>query len=102
MMQITLFVDSEEKVFSVPFIKGRMFRRVIEINKKYNLNDIEPETLDVLAGFVVECFDGQFTLEQFYDGVPADELIDTVLEYVNKVAGVGKGTENPNLKKKSK
>jgi hypothetical protein len=99
-VEIKLFVGTEEKTFVVPFVKGRMFRRVIEIYKKYNLDDLDPETLDVLVDFIVECFNGQFTRDEFYDGIPADELIDTILNFINKISGVGKnGNQIPNLQK---
>lgn len=99
-MQIALFIDDKEKVFTVPFVKGRMFRRVIELNKKHNLNDIDVETLDTLVAFVVECFNGQFTIDEFYDGIPAEELIETVLGIIEKISGVAKGgNASPNPKK---
>lgn len=99
-MQITLFIDEKEKIFSVPFVKGRMFRRVIEIYKKHDLNDIDVETLDILVAFVVDCFNGQFTIDEFYDGTPAEALIETVLGIIEKISGVAKGgNASPNPKK---
>lgn len=97
-MRISLLIDGKEKTFTVPFVKGRMFRRVIEINKNYNLNDVDVETLDTLVEFVIECFNNQFTMDDFYDGIAADKLIDTVLDIFEKVAGVA-GKSDPNLKK---
>jgi hypothetical protein len=99
-MEIKLFIEDKEKTFVVPFVKGRMFRRVIEIYKKYNLDDLDPETLDVLVDFIVECFNSQFSRDEFYDGIAADNLIDTILGFINKIAGVGKnGAAGPNLQK---
>jgi hypothetical protein len=101
-MDIKLYIQDEEETFTVPFIKGRMFRRVLEINKKHDLKDIDPETLDILVDFVVECFNEQFSRDEFYDGIAAGKLIDTTLGIIEKVSGVaGKGTgkSDPNLKK---
>jgi hypothetical protein len=99
-MEIKLYMDNKEKTFTVPFIKARMFRRVIEINNKHDLNDIDVDTLDILVDFIVEVFQMQFTRDDFYDGVPSDQMMNLVLEYFNKVAGVagGKG-KSPNLQK---
>jgi hypothetical protein len=97
-VEIKLFIEDKEKTFVVPFVKGRMFRRVIEIYKKYNLDNLEPETIDVLVDFIVECFNGQFSRDEFYDGIAADEFINTILSFINKIAGVGK-SEVPNLQK---
>lgn len=100
-MEIKLFIEDKEKAFVVPFVKGRMFRRIIEIYKEYNLDDLDPETIDVLVDFIVECFNGQFSRDEFYDGVAADKMIDTILDFINKVAGAGKagGQKGPNSKK---
>jgi hypothetical protein len=97
-MEIKLFIDEKEKTFTVPFVKGRMFRRVIEINKKHDLKDIDPETLDVLVDFVVECFNSQFSRDEFYDGIAANQLIDVTLGIIEKVSGVA-GKSDPNLKR---
>jgi hypothetical protein len=97
-MKIILFVDDKEKTFTVPFVKGRMLRRVIEINKKYDLDNLDPETLDILVDFVVECFNSQFSQDQFYDGIASGKLIDTVLDIIDKVSGVG-GKSDPNIQK---
>lgn len=91
---------AEEKTFVTPFVKGRMFRRVLEIFKDYNLDNLTPETLDVLVDFVVECFNGKFSRDQFYDGIAAEKLAETILDFVYKIAGIGtNGKQGPNLQK---
>jgi hypothetical protein len=95
-MQITLFINGEEKTFTVPFVKARMFRRALEITKKYDLNDVNVETLDVLVSYVVELFNNQFTIDDVYDGIPADKLISTILDCINSVVGVAGKSNDPN------
>lgn len=96
-MEIKLLIDDQEKTFIVPFVKGRMFRRVLEIFKDYDLDNLTPETLDVLVDFVVECFNGKFSRDEFYDGVSTDNIRETILNFMNKVAGIGtKGNKVPN------
>jgi hypothetical protein len=95
-MKITLFINGEEKTFTVPFVKARMFRRALEITKKYDLNDVDVETLDVLVSYVVELFNNQFTIDDVYDGVPADKLIPTILDCINSVVGVAGKSSDPN------
>jgi hypothetical protein len=95
-MKITLFINGEEKTFTVPFVKARMFRRALEITKKYDLNDVDVETLDVLVSYVVELFNNQFTIDDIYDGVPADKLIPTILDCINKVVGTVGTNKGPN------
>jgi hypothetical protein len=98
-MQITLFVNGEEKTFTVPFVKARMFRRALEITKKYDLNDVDVATLDILVSYVVELFNNQFTVDEFYDGIPADKLISTILDCINKVVGAVGADKDPNVEK---
>lgn len=96
-VEIKLLVDDQEKTFVVPFVKGRMFRRVLEIYKEYDLDNLNPETLDTLVDFIVDCFNGQFSRDDFYDGVAADKMAKTIMDYVNKIAGIGtKGDTDPN------
>jgi hypothetical protein len=95
-MQITLFVNGEEKTFTVPFVKARMFRRALEISKKYDLNNIDVETLDTLVSYVVELFNNQFTVDEFYDGISADKLTSTIVYCINKVVGAVGTNKDPN------
>jgi hypothetical protein len=91
-------VTHEEKTFVVPFIKGRMFRRVLEINNTHDLDNMSPETLDTLVDFVVECFGGKFSSDQFYDGVPADQMIEIILGFIKKISSsAGSGIKDPNV-----
>jgi hypothetical protein len=98
-MQITLFINGEERTFTVPFVKGRMLRRVLEIRKKYDLNDIDAETLDILVSYITELFNNQFTIDDVYDGIPADKLISTILDCINKVVGTVGASKDPNVEK---
>jgi hypothetical protein len=96
-MQITLFVNGEEKTFTVPFVKARMLRRALEIIKKYDLNDVDVQTLDVLVSYVVDLFNNQFTVDDIYDGIPADKLISTILDCINTVVGAVGTNKDPNV-----
>jgi hypothetical protein len=99
-MDIKLFIDDKEKTFVLPFVKGRMLRRVLEIFKDYDFDHITPETLDVIVDFVVECFGGQFSRDEFYDGIQAEKLMDTLLDFINKISGTGLNiSQFPNVKK---
>lgn len=96
MQKITLFINGEEKTFTVPFVKARMFRRALEIHKKYDLNNVDVETLDTLVSYVVDLFNSQFTVDDFYDGISADKLVSTILDCINNVVGVAGDDKDPN------
>lgn len=93
-MQITLNIEGKDNTFAVPFVSARMFRKTLEINKKFNVNDLGPEDLDGMVDYVVDLFKGQFSRDQLYDGLPADQLIPTVMECIKTVTG--NNGEDPN------
>jgi hypothetical protein len=77
-MNLKLLIKEEEKTFHTPFVPGTVFRKFIEYKARMNLNDLKGEELDELASLVVYAFKNQFTLEEFYDGIPQDELMITI------------------------
>jgi hypothetical protein len=75
-MQFKLFIEDKEKTFSVPYVKGRIFRRALKMNKMFGVGiEITPEVMDQLADFVCEVFNNQFTPEDVWDGLPVDGIL---------------------------
>lgn len=73
-MELTL----NDKVFVAKKIKARMLRRAIEIKSRVDFNDLTVEGLDELVDLTCEMYENQFTRDEFYDGLDADKLIDTL------------------------
>lgn len=100
-MQITLNIEGKDKSFTVPFVSGRAMRKALEIAKKSNLNDIDVETLDTLVDYVVDLFRGQFTRDEYYDGIEAQKLLSSVMDCINEVLGrtqkAAEGLADPNV-----
>lgn len=79
MKSITLLINKENKIFSIPFVSGLVWRKFIELKAKTkNMSNLTLEELDDFANLVVFAFDGQFTLEEFYGGVPHDKVMSTI------------------------
>ncbi|HFK2719199.1 TPA: hypothetical protein ACG1DY_005052 [Escherichia coli] len=79
MKNLKLLIEGEEKVFSIPFVNGMVWRKFIEL--KANTKDITSltlEELDQFAGLVVFAFGNKFTLEEFYCGIPHDRVMSTI------------------------
>lgn len=76
MKKITLLLNGEEKVFTVPFVSGLVLRKYLEILNKTYENHLEE--MDAMAGLVVHAFKNQFTLEEFYEGTPQDKIAERV------------------------
>ncbi|MCY7911018.1 hypothetical protein MOB65_19335 [Bacillus inaquosorum] len=93
-MQITLLINGEEKVFSAPFIKGRMLREAIKLSKTSNFDDLDVGDLDNLVDYVVRVYEGQFSIDDFYDGISSEKMISTISDTIQGVVGtVNAGVE---------
>lgn len=77
-MKLELQIDGENKIFTTPFVSGRHFRKVMEYDEQIDYSDVNVEQTDELVGFVCDVFDNQFTVDQFYDGIPSHKVISTV------------------------
>lgn len=76
MKSLNLLIENEEKTFTIPFVSGMVWRKYIEWKANVeNIADLTIKELDDLANLVVFAFKSQFTLEQFYEGVPHDKVM---------------------------
>ncbi|MED4787488.1 hypothetical protein P9429_11390 [Bacillus atrophaeus] len=100
-MQITLLINGEEKVFSAPFIRGRMLREAIKLSKTSNFDDLDVGDLDNLVDYVVRVYDGQFSLDEFYDGISSEKMISTISDTIQGVVGTVNAGVEPSVATKS-
>lgn len=87
MISITLLVEGKERIYTVPFISGRVMRGSYPAAKVVKQlvdgeGEEDAEALDTLAAFVCDAFGGQFTLEQLYDGLSCDHLMATAISII--------------------
>lgn len=99
-MELTLIIDGKEKTFVAPFISGRMFRRTLEVQKKFK-GDIDETTLDSAVDYVVELYGKQFDRDTFYDGIESHKLLPTITGCIHEVVNstnkaIGEGEQSPN------
>jgi hypothetical protein len=80
MKKIVLLINGEKKEFRIPFVNGMVWRKFVQYRAEMDMNKLTPEEVDDLAGLVVYAFNDQFTLEQFYEGVPHDRVMLTIDE----------------------
>lgn len=94
-MKLTLTIDNKETNFTAPFVSGRMLRKTLEFQKQNDLSNIGLDLLDRMVDYVVELFGKQFTIDEFYDGISASQLIKTITNCLNEVIrGAAKATED--------
>jgi hypothetical protein len=95
-MILKLLINKEEKTFSTPFVSGMVFRKYIELKESItDMASLKSKELDEMAGLVVFAFDNQFTLEEFYNGIPHDQVEITIANLFAPTPKKGKvGEEN--------
>ncbi|WP_017797565.1 phage tail assembly chaperone G [Oceanobacillus kimchii] len=85
-MKITLYkpqkVDGENKrkesIYKIPFVSARHHRKLLEYEQTIDYTEMTLENTDELVGFVCDVFGNQFTIDEFYDGVPSHELVSVI------------------------
>lgn len=68
-------INGKEKTFTIPFVSGMVWRKFIELRSNMDMRDLKPEQIDQLVELIVYAFGNQFTLEDFYNGVPHDKVL---------------------------
>lgn len=79
-MKLELVIDGENKIFTTPFVSGRAYRKLLEYDKTIDYTDMDTDDYDELIGFTCDVFGKQFTIDNFWDGVPSHEVVSTLLD----------------------
>ncbi|MED1510346.1 hypothetical protein ABES96_28065 [Bacillus nitratireducens] len=83
-MKLTLRINKEKKTFNLPeFIPARLIRQAPELADIPN--NPGPEDMDKMVKFVVNVFDEQFTLDQYWDGMDARKFLSTTSDVINAI-----------------
>lgn len=88
-MKINLVIGEAEKTFHAPFVKGLVFRQFVKLRKEHDLNDMSDETIDKLVELIVESYNGQFTVDEFWNGIDAREVMSTIQEFIQELVTGG-------------
>ncbi|MDP4146116.1 MAG: hypothetical protein Q8936_16770 [Bacillota bacterium] len=94
-MKITLSLTDEngkeiEKEFKSVRLKGRTFKQVLEIKDKLakvEEEEFSEENVDDLVKIVTLLFGNQFTADEFYDGVYAEDVLPICRQAQNEIGG---------------
>ncbi|MGM8213571.1 phage tail assembly chaperone G [Virgibacillus sp. W0430] len=84
-MKLTLLIDGKKKIFTTSFVSARFYRKLLEYDQTIDYTDMNLDDYDEVVGFVCNVFDNQFTVDEFYDGIPSHELIQTLLDVFSYV-----------------
>jgi hypothetical protein len=96
-LSITLKIDESEKIF-VTTPKGRSVRNAAALSHRMKDESLTPAFMDELAAFVVDLYNGQFTVDDLYDGLDAGGLGKALIREIDNVVNMfyQKAFELPN------
>ncbi len=101
MFKITVEIDGKEQEFTQTKKKGKVIKKIAELQDKADLLEkgeiTYGELIDEEYMIIVEMFDNQFTLDQVMDGSDFDE-VEELFEQFNK-SGKTKTPQNKQQKK---
>ena len=80
-------ININEKTFIAPPVKARMVRRAVEIAEKTNFSSLKVADLDNLIDFVVDAYGKQFTRDDMYDGIEANQLVPSIVTCIQGIVG---------------
>ncbi|HZK62361.1 MAG TPA: hypothetical protein VFC41_09795, partial [Anaerovoracaceae bacterium] len=59
-------------------IKAVAFRKSIEIKEALDFDNLTTDNYNTIVDFTVEIFGGQFTRDEFWNGLDANKLLPTI------------------------
>jgi hypothetical protein len=90
-MNLKLIMNGEERTFVSTFIPARAFRQVLEMNRRMDFNNLAPDEMDEIVGLIRYVFSNEFTVDEFYDGLPIEKLVPTMKETMETIGGKASG-----------
>lgn len=79
MKSIKLRVNGEEKTFTIPYVSGYAYRKYVELlTKVKDPSLLTHEEMDWFVELIVEEFNNQFTVEEYYKGIPFHKMMPTI------------------------
>ena len=60
----------------------------MDLQERIDFEHITPSQLDEIVDLVVEAYDGQFTRDEFYRGIPAKGFVRRLIGILGEVIGL--------------
>lgn len=77
-----------EKKFQASFLPAILFKRTLQLNKEFEnmgSDDMDEEATDTMVQYIVDVFDNQFTMEEFYQGCDIENILPKFKECIETV-----------------
>lgn len=93
-MQITLYGDDNEprETYSRLFVPWKLLKRAISLAENMKDGKLTDESIDDLAGLVVDVFGNKFTVEDLNQGADVGEMMAVLTAIVGRASGQGQGS----------
>ncbi|MFE7082567.1 phage tail assembly chaperone G [Priestia megaterium] len=92
MMDLVLRINGEEKTMNTPFISGMTYKKYIALQEKEKIEYLKQrptiKQLDALIQLIVEAFDKQFTVDDFYAGLGRYLFEEKIAEFCLIAEGI--------------
>ncbi|WP_035795178.1 phage tail assembly chaperone G [Clostridium akagii] len=75
----------EKKTYKTFNPKLKMVRKSLEVLNSGAFDHITPESIDEIGNFIVELFEKQFTIDELFEELPADQFKTKAFEYMNTI-----------------
>ncbi|MGJ7044651.1 phage tail assembly chaperone G [Thermoanaerobacterium thermosulfurigenes] len=76
-----------DRTYVMQNVKARSLRNAIQLTEEIDFNAMKVDDLDKLVNFIVELFNNQFTIDDVYDNLDANELVPTLTACMNSLTG---------------
>lgn len=73
-----------EKTYRQNFVSGMAFRKTVAMKKTLSEGS-QDDHLDLMVDYIVDLFGKQFTRDEYYNGIDAENVINAVSDCLNKV-----------------
>ncbi|MED3972249.1 hypothetical protein COM86_12725 [Priestia megaterium] len=89
MMDLKLRIGGKFKQMHEPFVSGMTYRKYLPLEAEHDYlhEEVPYEALDKLIVLIVEAFDKQFTVDEFYAGLSSYDLRVKIAEFIAIVKG---------------
>nr|WP_302599769.1 hypothetical protein [uncultured Cellulosilyticum sp.] len=83
-MQIKLMINGEERTFVAPFLSGKLYKDFFEMQRKLQ-EPKDPSVMNTMIDFVCRVYGNQFTIDQYWEGVPLNKVLSEIVRTVNEL-----------------
>ena len=76
---------TEIRTFTNNKVKSRTLRAAIELSENIDFSKLKGTDVDILVDFICDLYKNKFTRDEFYDGLPANLMIDIVSNIIEDI-----------------